>query len=258
MARTYHGLVQQRLPSQFVRPIAFAHRGARAHASENTLEAFGLALRLGATGLESDVWSTADGHIVLDHDGVVKVGVRKRTISQLTRTQLPSHIPTLDELFEACGTSYHLSLDIKDPSSLGTVVSVVRNRDPSMLERLWMCHPDYQFLASHRRDTEGAHLVNSIRLANITEGPERRAATLATNGIDACNMHHTDWNGGLVALFHRFGVATFSWDLQYEPALQSALRMGMDAIYSDWVDRMMDVYNKEIGHQEICAPKVGD
>ena len=52
-------------------PIGFAHRGARAHAPENTLEAFRLALRLGATGLESDVWLTADGVAVLDHDGAV-------------------------------------------------------------------------------------------------------------------------------------------------------------------------------------------
>ena len=52
-------LVQQRLPSLLDRPIMFAHRGARAHAPENTLEAFALGLRLGATGLESDVWLTA-------------------------------------------------------------------------------------------------------------------------------------------------------------------------------------------------------
>lgn len=228
-------------------PIAFAHRGARAHAPENTLTAFRLALRLGATGLESDAWSTADGHVVLDHDGVVRVGVRKRTIAEMTRAQLPSHIPTLDDLLETCGTSYHLSLDIKDQSALTTVISVVRNRDESMLERLWICHPDYHFLVSSRHHADGVHLVNSTGLSNIKDGPERHAATLAANDIDVCNMHHTDWNGGLVALFHRFGVATFSWDLQYEPALQSAFRMGMDAVYSDWVDRMMDVYRQEIG-----------
>lgn len=243
--------MQQRLPSQFVHPIAFAHRGARAHAPENTLTAFRLALRLGATGLESDAWSTADGHVVLDHDGVVRVGVRKRTIAEVTRAQLPSHIPTLDDLLETCGTSYHLSLDIKDQSALTTVISVVRNRDESMLERLWICHPDYHFLVSSRHHADGVHLVNSIGLSDIKDGPERHAATLAANDIDVCNMHHTDWNGGLVALFHRFGVATFSWDLQYEPALQSAFRMGMDAVYSDWVDRMMDVYRQEIGDPVI-------
>jgi len=242
--------VQQRLPSQFARPITFAHRGARAHEQENTLEAFRVALRLGATGLESDVWITSDGEVVLDHDGVVKFGLRKRTIAELLRSQLPSYIPTLDDLFEACGTAYHLSLDIKDPSALAVVISVVRNRDASMLERLWICHPEYSFLVSTRPETEGVHLVDSTRLAKIKEGPERRAATLAANGIEVCNMHYTDWSGGLVALFHRFGIATFSWDLQYEPALQSAFRMGMDAVYSDWVDRMVNVYRQEIGDVE--------
>ena len=50
--------------------VLFAHRGARAHAPEYPLEAFTLGLRLGATGLESDVWLTADGVAVLDHDTV--------------------------------------------------------------------------------------------------------------------------------------------------------------------------------------------
>lgn len=245
--------MQQRLPSQFAHSIAFAHRGARAHAQENTLDAFRLALRLGATGLESDIWCTADGQVVLDHDGEVKTGMRTRTIGEMARSQLPPHIPTLDELFETCGTGYHLSLDIKDSSALQNAISVVRNRDSSMLERLWICHPDYRFLESHRDISEGVHLVDSTRLTKIKEGPERRAATLANIGIDVCNMHNTDWNGGLVALFHRFGVATFSWDLQYEPVLRSALRMGMDGIYSDWVDRMMDVYRQEIG-----IPRISD
>jgi glycerophosphoryl diester phosphodiesterase len=239
--------VQQRLPSLFAHPIAFAHRGARAHAPENTLEAFGLALRLGATGLESDVWCTADGEVVLDHDGVVKFGMRKRLIGDLTKSQLPSNIPTLDELFDTCGTDYHLSLDIKDSTALAIVMSQVRNRDESLLERLWICHPDYLFLISNRNHTKGAHLVDSTRLAKIKEGPERRAATLADNGIEVCNMHYTDWNGGLVALFHRFNIAAFSWDLQYEPTLQTAFRMGLDAVYSDWVDRMVNVYRQEIG-----------
>ena len=62
-------------------PIAFAHRGASAHARPNTLEAFRLGLRLGATGLESDVWLTADGIPVLDHDGRVRHGVRRWPIA---------------------------------------------------------------------------------------------------------------------------------------------------------------------------------
>src|SRR5258708_18981331 len=89
-------------------PIGFAHRGARAHAPENTLEAFALALRLGATGLESDVWCTADGVAVLDHDGAVGTKLRRRPITHLPRAALPSHIPELAGLYSEGGSGVQL------------------------------------------------------------------------------------------------------------------------------------------------------
>lgn len=226
-------------------PITFAHRGARAHAPENTLAAFALGLKLGATGLESDVWLTADGEVVLDHDGVVSSRLRKRPIGEITRTHLPAHIPTLAELYEHCGTGYALSLDLKDSRVGQAVIDVTREAAPAMLERLWLCAPAWQSLLPLRG--QGAKLVDSTRLARIKEGPERRAATLASEGIDAVNMHHTDWNGGLVALFHRFERVAFGWDMQFEDVLRPALRMGLDGVYSDWVDRMIDAYRAEIG-----------
>ncbi len=66
-------------------------------------------------------------------------------------------------------------------------------------------------------------------------------------GIDVMNMHHTDWNGGLVVLFHRFDVLVFSWDLQFDHQLEDALRMGVDAVYSDHSDTMMDAMAREVG-----------
>src|SRR5512135_1359533 len=100
--------VAPRLPSLLTPPVGFAHRGARAHAPENTLEAFALALRLGATGLESDVWLTADGRAVLDHGGFAGGRLRPRPIAQVARDDLPAHIPALAELFETCGTDFEL------------------------------------------------------------------------------------------------------------------------------------------------------
>ena len=226
-------------------PIAFAHRGARAHAPENTLEAFALGLRLGATGLESDVWLTSDGYPVLDHDGVVATRFRKRPIAELLRAQLPAHIPTLTELYEHCGTGYELSLDLKAPHSGQPVIDVTAEYDAGMLPRLWLCSPSWQLLLPLRG--QGAKLVDSTRLARIKEGPERRAAVLASEGIDAINMHHTDWNGGLAALFHRFERIAFGWDMQHEAVLRPAFRMGLDGVYSDYVDRMLDAYRAELG-----------
>ena len=239
-------LVQQRLPSKLDDPIAFAHRGAKAHAPENTIEAFALALKLGVNGLESDVWTTSDGVVVMDHDGVVRQSLgRKTPISSLRRAQLPSHIPTLAEMIERCGTAYHLSLDLKDVESGQGVIDVVREMAPGLLERVWLCAPAWEKLIPLRG--QGAKLVDSTRIARIKEGPERRAATLAAEGIDAINMHHSDWNGGLVTLMHRFELTTFGWDMQERHILERGLRMGLDGIYSDYSDRMVDVYQQEIG-----------
>jgi glycerophosphoryl diester phosphodiesterase len=238
--------VQQRLPSLLDDPIAFGHRGARAHAQENTLAGFELALKLGATGLESDVWITADGVPVLDHDGVVKKSFgRNRPIGELLRSALPAYVPSLAELIDRCGSDYHLSLDLKDAVSGRAVIDVVSESAPAMLERLWLCAPHWESLLALRG--HGAKLVESTRLSHIKEGPERRAATLREQGIDAVNMHHSDWNGGLVALFHRFSRVSFGWDMQERYILQAALRMGLDGVYSDWVDRMVDAYVAELG-----------
>lgn len=221
-------------------PLGFAHRGARAHAPENTLDAFRLALRLGASGLESDVWLTADGVAVLDHDGLVRSGLRRRPIAELRQDQLPAHIPTLAELYEVCGSNYHLSLDVKDSAAAATAVAIAEEAGDGPVGRLWLCHPDWQQVAAWRTLSDDVKLVDSTRLRRIKEGPERRAATLADVGVDAINMHATDWTGGLTTLFHRFERLAFAWDAQFERVLQSLLEMGCDAVYSDHVDRMVD------------------
>lgn len=238
---------QQRLPSLLDPPIAFAHRGARAHAPENTIEAFQLALRLGATGLESDVWITVDGHVVLDHDGDVGRRWRRRPIATVRRADLPPHIPTLSELVGECGTGYHLSLDLKDPAAGRAVITLLAADAPELLSRLWLCHPSHEFLAGLVPEAGPVNLVESTRLHRIKEGPERRAATLAEIGLRGINLHHSDWTGGLVTLFHRFELTAFGWDLQFEHLLRPALRMGLDAVYSDHVDVMVDAISAEIG-----------
>jgi glycerophosphoryl diester phosphodiesterase len=219
-------------------PIGFAHRGARAHAPENTLDAFALAVKLGATGLESDVWVTADGVAVLDHDGVVRKGVRRRAIAEIRRDELPGHIPSLAELYERCGTELPLSLDVKDPAALEPTVAAAR--DAGAEEHLWLCHPDWELVATWRRLAEGAMLVDSTRMAKIKEGPERRAMSLRDAGIDCINMHESDWTGGLTTLFHRFGLECFGWDAQLPRTLRQLIDRGVDGIYSDHVDRMVD------------------
>ncbi len=221
--------------------IGFAHRGAKAYAPENTLEAFTLALRLGATGLESDVWLTADGVPVLDHDGVVKGRLRSKPMSAVNRADLPSHIPTLDDMLHATPPAIPLSLDVKDPEAFSPIVELHRRHRGEAGQLLYLCHPDLELLRTQLHQVPHARLVHSTRITRMKDGPERHAAILRESGIGVVNMPYPDWTGGLVALFKRFDVACFAWDCQHERQITEVVRMGVDAVYSDWPDRLADV-----------------
>ncbi len=229
-----------RLPALLQPPIGFAHRGARAHADENTIGAFDLARRLGASGLESDAWLTRDGHVVLDHDGVVGRRPRRRSIRSVDRAALPGHVPTLDELLDHVGPDVPLSLDLKDPDTFSPTMAVARRHGAH--GSLWLCHPDLDVLRRWRAEDATVRLVHSTRKKSCDGGLERHAARLADDAIDALNMPAADWTGGNVALAHRFNRYAFAWDAQLERVLVSLLDMGIDGVFSDWSDRMADAF----------------
>ena len=103
----------------------WAHRGASGEAPENTLEAFELALKQGADGLELDVHISKDGHLIVMHDEQVDrttngTGqIRRMTLKELkalnagTKEQ-PMEIPTLDEIYAwAQHNTMEINVEIK-------------------------------------------------------------------------------------------------------------------------------------------------
>lgn len=218
-------------------PIAFAHRGARAVRRENTLDAFRHALVLGATGLESDVWITSDGQAVLDHDGATGPPWRRKPLAEQVRADLPSHIPALGDLYEACGTDFEFSLDIKDPAVLEETVRVAKSFDA--LDRLWLCEPVVARLVAWAPAVAPAKLVNSTHLDDMPHGLAARLAELRDAGVSALNLHGSEWNADRVQQTHQAGLKAFGWDAQKDEHIGRLIRLGLDGIFSDHVDRLM-------------------
>jgi glycerophosphoryl diester phosphodiesterase len=222
-------------------PIGFAHRGARSERRENTLEAFSRALELGATGLESDAWLTADGEVVLDHDGTTGVPWRRRHIREQDRRSLPRHIPALADLYRQLGTDFELSLDVKDPAAFEPILAVAAKG--GCAERLWLCDDDLQrvlrqtALANPARTVLSTHLEELAR--QLEGGLAEAAAMLAAAGAGAINLHGSEWNHDRVRLVHDAGLLAFGWDAQSEYHLARLVSLGVDGIYSDYVDRMV-------------------
>lgn len=92
----------------------WAHRGASAYAPENTLEAFELAIKMGADGVELDVHLSRDGEIVVAHDERVdRVSNGSGLIKEMTLSEIKeldfgvrfeayrgAKAPTLREVYE--------------------------------------------------------------------------------------------------------------------------------------------------------------
>jgi glycerophosphoryl diester phosphodiesterase len=147
-------------------------------------------------------------------------------------------VPRLAELYSELGTDYELSIDVKDDAVVEPMLAVARAAGADAVPRLWICAPEVGLLGALRGGTD-ARLVHSERRDHIHTPLERHAYELSGLGIDAMNMHHSDWTAGLVALFHRFGVLAFAWDVQEVRHLRAVLKMGIDGLYCDRPDRMV-------------------
>jgi glycerophosphoryl diester phosphodiesterase len=217
--------------------ITFAHRGARLEAPENTIPAFRRALAAGANGLETDVWESADGEVVCAHAPVVGKALRRRKIASTTALELATlGVPRMADVYEELGTAYECSVDVKTAAVAPALVAVARTY--GALSRLWVCSPHVDLLRSLRDEPE-VKLVHSQRRGAIEAPLERHAADLAAIGVDAINLHHSEWTAGLVSLFHRFDVRAFAWDTQEVRHIRAVLKMGIDAVYCDRPDRMV-------------------
>lgn len=230
-----------RAPSLLDPPIGFAHGGAGAHERAQTIEAFTLAVKLGATGIAANAWTTADGEVVLHTDGSCRVGLRKRAIAEVDRSALPDGIPSLAELLEVCRPGGHVSLDVADGPTARRAVAVAREAGGDAVGRLWLCSADRDEAVTWKEGADGVRIVEPTRFRQLEKnGGERQAAQMARNGVDAVRMPYPDWSAGKTTLFHRFGILALGSAAVHRRQLDELLVLGIDAVYSEHVDRMVD------------------
>lgn len=230
-------------------PLGFAHRGARAECRDNTLVSFERALELGARGLESDVWVTADGEAILDHDGVVRHRWRRWSIAGLPRSALPPHIPTLADLYARAGTDFDLSLDVKDPAAVDAVIGVAERFGAA--RRLWLCSGLVSQLRAWRRRSSDVRLVASLPTAPSSASS---LTVLVAIGVDAVNLRSDRCRQDRVDAIHRAGLSALGWNAQRTRTLDRLLGYGIDGVYCDHVVRMQRAIERARTQRPVSEP----
>jgi glycerophosphoryl diester phosphodiesterase len=130
--------------------VVVGHRGASAHAPENTMESFRLGRELGADAVELDVHLTADGELAVIHDETLdRTTDRTGRVAELTMAQVREadagatfsregdsgqpfagrglRVPTLVEVLEWLPDDAGMVIEIKARAAADAVVDAVRD-----------------------------------------------------------------------------------------------------------------------------------
>jgi glycerophosphoryl diester phosphodiesterase len=235
-------------------PLAFAHRGGAADGDENTVAAFGRAVRMGYRYLETDVQATADGVAVIFHDtNLRRLAGRPEQVSALHSRDLATirvggaqAVPTLADVLDAW-PDVRFNLDVKAWAAVRPLVEVIRRT--GTLERVLVASFSDRRLAAVRREL-GPRLATSAGPAAVAR---LRAASVPgvgllglTPGVPAAQVPVRLGpvpvvDAKLVAYAHRMGMQVHVWTIDDPAHMERLLDLGVDGIMTDRIEVLRDV-----------------
>ncbi|HVB35324.1 MAG TPA: glycerophosphodiester phosphodiesterase family protein [Patescibacteria group bacterium] len=234
-----------------IAPAVISHRGASAHAPENTLAAFRLAARMGASFIETDLRCTREGKFVFLHDARVnrttngrgrvaqlELGALRRLDagSWFSREYAGERIPTLPEglaLAEELGLGAYL--EMKVPLDASRLFALVRQLRQFHLDRLVLLSFQPPVLRALRAAEPRLKTALLVRRA----GPAVETAKQA--GAALLAPHRKRITATLVAQAHRGGFGVVTWTVNGRREMRKMLAMGVDGIMTNWPDRLTEL-----------------
>ncbi len=222
------------------RPLVLGHRGASAYAGDNTLEAFRLAVALGADGIETDIRRTADGVLVLHHEpDEAGLGVFVEHSFDEVRAALPD-IPTIDEML-ATTAEMLLNLEIKNDAnqpdydplqrSAAAVVAWVNEHD--LHDRVVVSSFDPETVIRVRVLDD--RIVTGQLLDHRTD-PDKALAKVAACGHQWVLPYHQRLRiggAGIINEAHDLGLAVGTWTVDRPSRIRALAENGIDAIITN-------------------------
>ena len=197
------------------------------------------ALELGATGLESDAWITADGEVVLDHDGVTGPLWRRRPISAQPRAALPVTSRPWSSYTRRVRHRLRAVARRQGPGRPRRRSWRSRTR-PGARPRCGCAIGDRRCWRGWRASAAPARLVESTRCGRHRGGHRGRAAAAcaaAASMPSTCTAANGPGRrrGGA----RRRPGAPSAGTPRPAAEIRRLLGLGVDGVYSDHVDRMM-------------------
>lgn len=239
-------------------PIIYAHRGASLELPENTLEAFALALELGADAIETDAHMTRDGRIVLAHDASLArtVGIERMiadaTLGELrqwdvgakfepragtVRPRSTFRMPTLEEALDAFpGIVFNVDAKQTFPDMMPAMLRAIASVGAE--NRVRIASFSSKNLARARAlGYRGETGLGPSELARIVfcPRPALRFLRVAGNGVQVPPRAYgiTIASPSVIERFHQCGLRVDFWTIDDPDEAARLFAMGADGVMTD-------------------------
>ncbi|MDB4737939.1 glycerophosphodiester phosphodiesterase [Verrucomicrobiales bacterium] len=248
-------------------PLIIAHRGASGAAPENTMEAFNLAWKLGADGIEGDFHLTHDGHIVAIHDadtgkvsgGKIKLLVKKVTLKELQGIDVGSwkdkkysgiRIPTLEQVMDSVPDGKKFFIEIKCGTEImAPLIKVLDQRikeRPELANQISFIAFDYHVIKACRNQWPEieANFLESYKKIKGTWMPEQNdifqtlKMSLASGLGTQANEEVID--SGFVKRLRKDKLSFHCWTINDIKQARHFRDLGVDSITTDFPKRIRE------------------
>lgn len=226
-----------------MRPLVIGHRGAAAHALENTRTSFDQAVSFGVDMIELDVHESVDGEFMVIHDAHLgrisgrRDIVRKTPVSVLKTVVLHGNhrLLTLSEAFKAIPAEIGIMVEIKVIRSFEKMVELLKRQ--ARFRQVLATSFDLGLLMQVQ------HKGARVRLGIVSKMPSNlsRAAEMGLTFQDVCLDFHCLTKARTVQLQEQYG-RVFAWSVDRPADIRRMLEYGVDGVISnrpDEVHRLM-------------------
>ncbi len=225
-----------------------AHRGASGHAPENTMAAFRLAIKMGATAIELDAHQSKDHELVVIHDEDLRrtagrrCAVARLSLKDLSQIDVGSwfgrgfaaeRVPRLEEVFDLCEGKAELHVEIKRGSAFypgieERVVALIASRKAWA----WTVVSSFDHAALH-----GVRAIDAkVRLGYLLGWTRLPVAyeEMRELGAESLNLSRRQVNARKVHDCHQRGHKVLVYTVNTQADLDRMAGLGVDGVFSNF------------------------
>ena len=218
--------------------LKIGHRGAKGYVAENTLASFQKAIDLQVDGIELDVHVSRDGEIMVIHDETIdRTTSGKGFVKNLSSNELQFYgIPTLCEVLDLINNNLLVNIELKSDHSVEKVIEIINFY---CSEKNWNIN-NFIISSFQWEYLETAKYLNkNIKIGVLTEEKIETAIDFAiANQSFSINPYFKLLNSENVELMHKEKIQIHTWTVNSLEDLTFVKKLKVDAIISDFPDRI--------------------